>query len=54
MGFEKTYKVKEARMAYYMIPFIWKVHNRQTYRDSKYVSGYIGLEEALGDGRLMA
>jgi len=50
MNFEKIYKVKEARMVYYMIPFIWKVYNRQAYRDNKYISGYIGLEEAYGIG----
>ena len=28
-----------------MIPFIWKVQNKQIYRDEKYISSILGLAE---------
>lgn len=46
----KYTKWKKSEWCINMIPFIWKVHNRQAYRDNKYISGYIGIEEACGIG----
>ena len=38
------------KTAYYMIPVLLDVHNRQIYRDKKKISGCLGLVDREGNG----
>ena len=42
------HKAKEARYKYCKLSFTLNSQNRQTYRDRKHISAYIGMEE-LGE-----